>query len=83
MAHAMSRLVVPHTWGDPLGTVANLHLAASIQNTSYFEFPHDPPSFPNQVYQSTLKNPLIVKEGMVQLPQNPGLGVELQEWIFE
>ncbi len=83
LAHAASVLVVPHTWGDPLGMVANLHLAAAIPNTSYFEFPHDPPAFPSAVYQQTLKEPLAVEDGMVALPQGPGLGVELQDWIFE
>ena len=83
MAHASSVLVVPHSWGDPLGTVANLHLAAAIPNTSYFEFPHDPPAFPASAYQQTLKDPLVVDGGTVQLPQSPGLGVELQHWIFE
>jgi L-alanine-DL-glutamate epimerase-like enolase superfamily enzyme len=83
MAHAASVLVAPHTWGDPLGTVANLHLAASIPNTSYFEFPHDPPAFPAHVYQQTLKQPLKLDNGMVQLPQGPGLGVDLQDWIFD
>lgn len=82
MAHEASVVVTPHTWGDPLGTVANLHLAAALPNTSYFEFPHDPPAFPAHVYQSTLKQPLKVEGGMVQLPQAPGLGVELQDWIF-
>jgi L-alanine-DL-glutamate epimerase-like enolase superfamily enzyme len=82
IAHGMSVLVNPHSWGDALGMVANLHLAAAIPNTSYFEFPHDPPAFPTGAYQSTLKNPLIVKDGMVQVPQEPGLGVELQDWIF-
>src|SRR5579864_2042800 len=83
MANAASVLVVPHTWGDPLGTVANLHLAAAIPNTSYFEFPHDPPAFPSTVYQQTLKTPLVVDDGLVRVPQEPGLGVELQDWIFE
>ena len=83
IAHAASVLVAPHTWGDPLGMVANLHLAAAIPNTSYFEFPHDPPAFPASVYQSTLKRPLVVRNGLVEVPQDPGLGVELQDWIFK
>ena len=81
-AHASAIQVVPHTWGDPLGMVANLHLAASIPNTSYFEFPHDPPAFPANVYQHTLKQPLQVDDGMIQVPQEPGLGVDLQDWVF-
>lgn len=82
MAHAASVLVVPHTWGDPLGMVANLHLAAAIPNTSCFEVPHDPPAFPSAVYQQTLKQPLEIRDGMVLLPEGPGLGVELQNRIF-
>ncbi|HEX9532809.1 MAG TPA: mandelate racemase/muconate lactonizing enzyme family protein [bacterium] len=82
MAHAAGVTVTPHTWGDPLGTVANLHLAAAIPNGTYFEFPHDPPALPASVYQSTLKEPLVVEDGMIQVPQAPGLGVELQDWIF-
>ena len=56
--------------------------AAAISNTTFFEFPHDPPAFPASTYQQTLKEPLVVKDGMVRLPQSPGLGVELQDWIF-
>lgn len=63
--------------------VANLHLAASIPNTSYFEFPYDPPAFPSNVYQQTLKQPLKMDNGMIQVPQGPGLGVDLQDWIFD
>jgi D-galactarolactone cycloisomerase len=74
---------IPHTWGDPLGTVANLHLAAAISTRSYFEFPHDPPAFPSSVYQQTLKQPLVVDNGMIMVPQGPGLGVDLQDWIFD
>ena len=65
-----------------LGTVANLHLAAAIPNTTFFEYPHDPPAFAAEAYQRTLKTPLSVVDGMVQVPQEPGLGVELQDWIF-
>jgi D-galactarolactone cycloisomerase len=82
MAHARGMLVTPHTWGDPLGMVANLHLAGAIGNTTYFEFPHDPPAFPASAYQQTLKTPLVVDGGIIRLPQAPGFGVELQDWIF-
>jgi D-galactarolactone cycloisomerase len=83
LAQTASVLVTPHSWGDPLGMVANLHLAAAIPNGTWFEFPHDPPAFPASAYQQTLKTPLVVKDGLIQVPQAPGLGVELQDWIFE
>jgi L-alanine-DL-glutamate epimerase-like enolase superfamily enzyme len=82
VADAASVLVVPHTWADPVGMVANLHLAAAIPNTSYFEFPHDPPAFPSSAFQRTLKEPLVVDDGLIRVPNSPGLGVELQDWIF-
>jgi L-alanine-DL-glutamate epimerase-like enolase superfamily enzyme len=82
LAQAWQVVVAPHSWGDPLGTVANLHLAAAIPNTTYFEYPHDPPAFAAEAYQRTLKTPLKVVDGMVQVPQEPGLGVELQDWVF-
>jgi L-alanine-DL-glutamate epimerase-like enolase superfamily enzyme len=81
-AHAAGVVVTPHSWGDPLGTVANLHMAASIPNTTFFELPHDPPAFPVSAYQQTLKQPLVVEAGHVRLPQEPGWGVDLQDWIF-
>ena len=82
LAAAANLLVTPHSWGDPLGMVANLHLAAAIGNGTWFEFPHDPPAFPASVYQQTLKTPLVVKDGLIQVPQEPGFGVALQDWIF-
>jgi L-alanine-DL-glutamate epimerase-like enolase superfamily enzyme len=48
----------------------------------YFEFPHDPLALPSSAYQQTLTEPLVVRDGMVQVPQAPGFGMELQEWIF-
>ena len=83
LAQASNVVVTPHSWGDPLGTVANLHLAAAIPNTTFFEYPHDPPAFAAAAYQRTLKTPLEVVDGMVQVPQDPGLGVALQDWIFD
>jgi len=82
-AQSAGVLVTPHTWGDALGTVANLHLAASLSNMTFFEYPHDPPAFPAAAYQQILKEALTVEDGMVRLPQAPGLGVELQDWVFE
>ena len=44
MAEAANLEVVPHTWGNGMGLLANLHLAASLPNCAWLEFPHDPPS---------------------------------------
>ena len=44
MAEAANLEVAPHTWGNGIGLLANLHLAASSPNCAWLEFPHDPPS---------------------------------------
>ena len=44
LAEAAHLQVVPHTWTNGIGLLANLHLAAAIPNCSHFEFPHDPGS---------------------------------------
>lgn len=80
IAHVDGKRFIPHTWGNGLGLVANLHLAASIPNCTHLEYPYDPPSFTKEAYFGMLKAPLEVdKEGYVHVPQGPGLGVELDE----
>jgi L-alanine-DL-glutamate epimerase-like enolase superfamily enzyme len=78
--HVDGKRFIPHTWGNGLGLVANLHLAASIPNCTHLEYPYDPPSFAKSAYFGMFKTfPEVDKEGYVQVPQGPGLGVELDE----
>lgn len=80
ITHVDGKRFIPHTWGNGLGLVANLHLAASIPNCSHLEYPYDPPSFVKETYFGMLKKPLeIDSEGYVKVPEDPGLGVELDE----
>ncbi|MBI3963301.1 MAG: mandelate racemase/muconate lactonizing enzyme family protein, partial [Deinococcus sp.] len=68
----------PHTWGNGLGLLANLHLAASVPNCTYIEYPYHPPSVVPEAYYGFLATPLTVdRDGYLPLPQGPGLGVEL------
>ena len=67
-------------WTSGPGFVANLQVAASIPGCDYIEYPYDPPSFLVESLQGTLRKPLrIDEEGFVHLPQEPGLGVELDK----
>jgi D-galactarolactone cycloisomerase len=73
--------LVPHTWGNGIGLLANLHLAASVPNCSHLEFPHDPPSgwtaaARDQMLAETL---WIDEEGFVRVPDRPGFGFILDE----
>jgi len=80
MAEAYSLEFSPHTWTNGLGLVANLQLMASCPNCPYCEFPYEPPGWIPSARDFMLTEPIeIDQEGYVQLPQAPGLGVEL-DW---
>ena len=71
--------VVPHTWGNGLGMLVHLHLAASIPNCGYLEYPHDPPSgLTAAARDSMLAAPLTIDaDGYVTVPERPGFGFDL------
>jgi galactonate dehydratase len=75
MAHLQGQLSAPHNWHDGLLTIANAHLGAGIPNLIMLEL--------NQTYNplrtDLFKEPLVIKDGFLELPGKPGLGVELIE----
>jgi len=71
--------VAPHSASGPLLAAANLHLDASIPNFSIQEFFYPDLGF----YQEILMEPFPApKNGFIQLPSKPGLGVEPNEDII-
>lgn len=81
LAEAANLEVAPHTWGNGIGLMANLHLAAAIPNCPYLEFPHDPPSgFVAAARDQMLAEPLRIDgDGVVRVPDRPGFGLVLDE----
>jgi len=73
--------VAPHTWGNGIGLMANLHLSAAIPNCPFLEFPHDPPSgWTAAARDQMMSEPLVIDaEGCVRVPQRPGFGIVLDE----
>lgn len=73
--------VAPHTWGNGIGLMANLHLSAAIPNCPYLEFPHDPPSgWTAAARDQMLLEPLVIDaDGCVHVPERPGFGLVLDE----
>jgi L-alanine-DL-glutamate epimerase-like enolase superfamily enzyme len=83
LAEAFARQVVPHHGGGDIGTVATLHLVASWPHAPYWELLHDPPvgSYENRF--AIFRNPPRVgSDGLIDVPQGPGLGVELDESLI-
>jgi L-alanine-DL-glutamate epimerase-like enolase superfamily enzyme len=70
----------PHTWGDGLVLLANLHVAAAISTAPFFEFAFDPPEWTPARRDYILPQPIQVDaEGTITLPDASGLGVTI-DW---
>jgi L-alanine-DL-glutamate epimerase-like enolase superfamily enzyme len=78
LAKAHNKRVIPHHGGGNLGTIAQLHAIASWPHAPWIEILHDPPIAAYTNGFAIMENPpLVDKEGFLNLPQGPGLGV----WI--
>jgi L-alanine-DL-glutamate epimerase-like enolase superfamily enzyme len=79
---AAGRVFTPHTWGNGIGVLANLHLAAGVagvDGSRWVEWPFDPPEWTLERRDYPLVGPLLAEDGWVDLGDEPGLGVHLDE----
>lgn len=79
MAEAQYMVVAPHNPMSPLATAVNVHFAASTPNFFILEY-RAPDS---GAHKDVLKEPIMVKNGYVDIPNKPGWGVELNEEAFQ
>ena len=81
LAEAAHLQLVPHTWTNGIGLLANLHLAAAIPNCGWLEFPHDPGSgwTADAGNQMLAERPWIDGDGYVRVPERPGFGFLLDD----
>jgi len=80
MAQMRGVLMIPHCWKTGISIAANLHLLSALQNAPYLEF-CQPPTSP--LRYELLKHDFSVVDGCVQVPDGPGLGIELNEKTVE
>jgi L-alanine-DL-glutamate epimerase-like enolase superfamily enzyme len=77
---AAGAIYTPHTWGDGLVLLANLHVFAAVSQAPFVEFPYDPPHWLPEHRDFILPEPVWPDEdGYLNLPEAPGLGVEV-DW---
>ena len=73
MAHLKGKPCCPHNWHGGLTTPANAHFVAGIPNRHLLEL--------NQTYNPfhtvVFKDPLVVVNGYMDVPDRPGFGMEL------
>lgn len=79
MADAASMLACPHAAAGPVSLTANLHVSAVLPNFKIQEaddFTH--PAWVDDV----IRAPIRYDDGYVDVPQQPGLGIEFEEAAF-
>ena len=73
-------IFTPHTWGNGIGLMANLHLVAGTGGAPFIEFPFDPPEWTVARRDFMLPRPVEIDgEGWIELSDRPGLGIDLDE----
>lgn len=73
MASLRGKICCPHNWHCGLSTYAEAHMVATISNRYVLELnmTHNP--FKTELFQE----PLVVENGYINLPNRPGLGIDL------
>jgi len=75
---AAGAIYSPHSWGDGLVLLANLHVVAAVSTAPFVEFAYDPPTWTPERRDFILPAPIWPDgDGYITLPDVPGLGVEI------
>ena len=78
MAEAHYVVVAPHNPMGPLATMVNVHFAACTPNFLILEY-HPDDEAPRK---DLIKDPILVKDGYLEIPNKPGWGYEVNEEAF-
>lgn len=65
--------VAPHTWSDAVALMANAHLVASLPHGLTVEVDQTGNPFIDELLAERLQ----IKDGLLHLPKEPGLGIEI------
>lgn len=79
LAELYNRLCIPHAWLSDLLTAASLHLNTYMRRSAFQEFNVTA----GPLSRELCKNPIQMKGGFLDVPQKPGLGVEIDEAILD
>jgi L-alanine-DL-glutamate epimerase-like enolase superfamily enzyme len=69
----------PHTWGNGITLLANAQLAAGVGAGPLLAYPYDPDGWTPDRRDFPLAEPIGQLDGILQLSETPGLGIELDE----
>jgi L-rhamnonate dehydratase len=73
------RLCVNHSYKTGINIAASLHFVAALPNTHYFEYCVEQ----GALRQTLTRQRFPVVDGEIRVPEEPGLGIELDEAVVE
>jgi D-galactarolactone cycloisomerase len=77
---AAGAIYSPHTWGDGLVLLANLHVSAAVSTAPWIEYGYDPPGWTPERRDFILPAPILPDApATITLSDAPGLGVKI-DW---
>lgn len=81
MASAANIPLIPHVWGTNVGLAASLQFFAGLPNFPERRFPAEPffeyDRSPHPFREEVTLEKFVLKEGYLDIPDRPGLGVSL------
>jgi len=80
IAEAFQLPVAPHTAGGPLLFYASTHLTTALTNVAIQESCQ---VFYEETWPAMLQNPLVPRNGVVRVPDLPGLGMEIRPEVWK
>jgi L-alanine-DL-glutamate epimerase-like enolase superfamily enzyme len=79
IAHQAGIKVANHCFTTDINVAAALHFLASIPNARILEYGVEP----GEIARRLARKPIVVEDGFVRVPEEPGLGVEPDEAVIE
>ncbi|MCC6455905.1 MAG: galactonate dehydratase [Caldilineaceae bacterium] len=76
MAEIHNMAIAPHNAAGPVGVAASIHVMATVPNCVICEGGH-------RRGEGLFKTPLVFKDGYIELPTAPGLGVDMDDNALE
>jgi len=82
LANDRGLLCTPHGWKSGLTVAAEIHLSAAATNVPFIEF-MVPELWPSVIRRELVQPEFTPKNGLIELPASPGLGVRLNEEVVQ
>ncbi len=82
LAHSFNKSWVPHNWSTAINTAATIQLVASAPDGYLMEYKQES----NPLIQKLVKGSgetFKIREGRIQVPKGPGLGIEIDEDVVD